>query len=118
MNKLGKCVPMPTYFQIGERKFPLLNWERKTYAHAIHDLGAKIIELSPHEKTLQRLSYDTALAQSGAYEASAKKQQALMEAQALDVQRQTAKEIQITSIYNRLAVDDKLAAIQTPAYAS
>lgn len=117
VTTLGKSVPMPTYFQLGERKFPLTNFERSIYQKRVHELGARIQEISAHEKTLLRLSFDQAKIEAGVYEKSAQKQREFLERIKLDGEKKAQKELHISAIYDKLQADRAYTALSAPLLA-
>lgn len=106
---------MPTYFQIGERKFALGTFERETYARQVKALGSQITRPDPRERVVCRVQTDEAKILAGHYWKNANSILEMERNLELKNQEAAKKEIAISHIYSKIAADPGVAQVQTPA---
>lgn len=106
---------MPSYFQIGERKFALGTFERNHYSRQVEKMGAKITRPDPLERVVLRVQSDQAKILAGHYHKNAK---AILDLERnLDLEQEKAlqREISISATYHKIRADHQLSALQAPA---
>lgn len=118
VNKLGNSVVLPTYFQIGERKYGLDNYVRNTFKDAVLRLGGRVRQPEPREKVVQRVLLDQAKIETGHHKKAAQKAQQIEDRVSVEEAKKQAREIEISSRYDKIKADSVLTLRANPALAT
>lgn len=109
---------MPAYFQIGERKFGLGDYCRKTFRRiAETEFNAKIKPENPHQKVVQRVQLDQAKLLADHYTTEAKKAQDIERRIDEQETKKRIREIEISYRYAKIVSDPQYSRRQNAAFA-